>query len=66
MEDDLIPSFQQISSYQIQHIFLWEWDLEFMIVPRGLMLSLVAISLAIGYQEYLNVSYLMDSSSVLL
>ena len=29
MEDALIPSFQQISSYQLQHLFVWEWDLKF-------------------------------------
>ena len=29
MKDALMPSFQRISSYQLQHILLWEWDLEF-------------------------------------
>ena len=29
MKDALIPSFQWISYYQMQHLFLWEWDLEF-------------------------------------
>ena len=29
MKDALIPSFEQISSYRLQHLFLWESDLEF-------------------------------------
>ena len=28
MEDPLMPSFQRISSYRLQHLLLWEWDLE--------------------------------------
>ena len=29
MKDALIPSFQRISSYQLQHLLIWEWYLEF-------------------------------------
>ena len=29
MKDSLMPSFQRISSYRLQHILLWGWDLEF-------------------------------------
>ena len=29
MKDSLMPSFQWISSYRLQHILLWELDLEF-------------------------------------
>jgi hypothetical protein len=39
MGDALIPSFQQISSYQLQHIFLWDKDLESLLVPWGLQSS---------------------------
>jgi hypothetical protein len=46
MGDALIPSFQWISSYRLQHIFLWDRDLESLLVPWGLQSS-VAGSLAI-------------------
>jgi hypothetical protein len=46
MGDALIPSFQWISSYRLQHIFLWDRDLESFLVPWGLQSS-VAGSLAI-------------------
>jgi hypothetical protein len=46
MGDALIPSFQWISSYRLQHIFLWDRDLESFLVPWGLQSS-VAGSLTI-------------------
>jgi hypothetical protein len=41
MGDALIPSFQWISSYRLQHILLWDRDLESFLVPWGLQSSVV-------------------------
>jgi hypothetical protein len=46
MEDALIPSFQHVSSYRLQHILLWDMDLKLLVVPWGLE-SLVEGSLVI-------------------
>jgi hypothetical protein len=36
MGEDFILSFHQIYSYRLQHIFLWDRDLESLLVPWGL------------------------------